>query len=180
MKPNNAPSLSHGFFYLHICSHVGTGPSVRQLYVQGQEINDAGISSSFVVHQDVDGRETNIALGWAVVLGSPFTFTMNLEDEYMSDIFGERGIFLGYVHGIVEALFRRYIEGSQIQTSGEFTDYSLDKSDDRDSELHMIAERDRNDANEHCDQSVERNNKEEGEASNADNKQDISSMGTGL
>ncbi|KAL3017224.1 hypothetical protein AAZX31_06G264600 [Glycine max] len=30
--------------------------------------------------------------------------------EYMSDIFGERGILLGAVHGIVESLFRRYTE----------------------------------------------------------------------
>jgi hypothetical protein len=143
-------------------------------------ISGVGISSSFVVHQNVDGRETIIALGWAVVFGSPFTFATTLEDEYMSDIFGERGILLGAIHGIVEAFFRRYIEGSQIQTSREFTDYSLDKSDDRDSELHMIAERDRNDANYHCDQSIERNNKDEGEASNADNKKDSSIMGTGL
>jgi ketol-acid reductoisomerase len=30
--------------------------------------------------------------------------------EYRSDIFGERGILLGAVHGMVEALFRRYTE----------------------------------------------------------------------
>jgi ketol-acid reductoisomerase len=72
-------------------------------------------------------------------LGSPFTFATTLEDEYKSDIFGERGelrwigrsinvqnphaaeilnswfknfecILLGAVHGVVEALFRRYTE----------------------------------------------------------------------
>ncbi|RID54489.1 hypothetical protein BRARA_G01807 [Brassica rapa] len=32
------------------------------------------------------------------------------EQEYKSDIFGERGILLGAVHGIVESLFRRYTE----------------------------------------------------------------------
>ncbi|XP_058776443.1 uncharacterized protein LOC131650754 [Vicia villosa] len=44
------------------------------------------------------------------VIGSPFTFATTLEHEYKSDIFGERGILLGAVHGIVESLFRRYTE----------------------------------------------------------------------
>jgi ketol-acid reductoisomerase len=73
-------------------------------------VNGSGINASFAVHQDVDGNATNIALGWSVALGSPFTFATTLEDEYRSDIFGERGILLGAVHGIVESLFRRYTE----------------------------------------------------------------------
>lgn len=32
----------------------------------------------------------------------------SLEMEYRSDIFGERGILLGGVHGIVESLYNRY------------------------------------------------------------------------
>eukprot|EP00850_Spirogloea_muscicola_P006625 SM000031S11634 [mRNA] locus=s31:832740:846815:- [translate_table: standard] len=59
---------------------------------------------------DVDGRATNVALGWSIALGSPFTFKTTLEDEYKSDIFGERGTLLGAVHGIVESLYRRYTE----------------------------------------------------------------------
>jgi ketol-acid reductoisomerase len=42
--------------------------------------------------QDVDGRATDVALGWSVALGSPFTFATTLEQEYKSDIFGERGM----------------------------------------------------------------------------------------
>eukprot|EP01018_Ginkgo_biloba_P022602 Gb_35104 [translate_table: standard] len=125
MKPNSILGLSHGFLLGHLQSCAadfpknisviavcpkGMGPSVRRLYVQGKEINGAGINSSFAVHQDVDGRATDVALGWSVALGSPFTFVTTLEDEYKSDIFGERGILLGAVHGIVEALFRRYTE----------------------------------------------------------------------
>ncbi|URE11605.1 Ketol-acid reductoisomerase [Musa troglodytarum] len=117
--------LSHGFLLGHLQSlgldfpknisviavcPKGMGPSVRRLYVQGKEINGAGINSSFAVHQDVDGRAVDVALGWSVALGSPFTFATTLEQEYESDIFGERGILLGAVHGIVEALFRRYTE----------------------------------------------------------------------
>ena len=41
--------------------------------------------------KDVDGRATDVALGWSVALGSPFTFATTLEQEYRSDIFGERG-----------------------------------------------------------------------------------------
>ncbi|RVW69613.1 Ketol-acid reductoisomerase, chloroplastic [Vitis vinifera] len=125
MKPNSILGLSHGFLLGHLQSlgldfpknisviavcPKGMGPSVRRLYVQGKEVNGAGINSSFAVQQDVDGRATDVALGWSVALGSPFTFATTLEQEYKSDIFGERGILLGAVHGIVESLFRRYTE----------------------------------------------------------------------
>ncbi|RLM92647.1 hypothetical protein C2845_PM08G20620 [Panicum miliaceum] len=125
MKPNSILGLSHGFLLGHLQSlgldfpknisviavcPKGMGPSVRRLYVQGKEINGAGINASFAVHQDVDGRATDVALGWSVALGSPFTFATTLEQEYRSDIFGERGILLGAVHGMVEALFRRYTD----------------------------------------------------------------------
>ncbi|KAI4319749.1 hypothetical protein MLD38_033311 [Melastoma candidum] len=125
MKPRSILGLSHGFLLGHLQSlgldfpksisvvavcPKGMGPSVRRLYVQGKEINGAGINSSFAVHQDIDGRATDVALGWSVALGSPFTFATTLEQEYKSDIFGERGILLGAVHGVVESLFRRYTD----------------------------------------------------------------------
>ena len=138
MKPNSILGLSHGFLLGHLQSAgldfpknisviavcpKGMGPSVRRLYVQGKEVNGAGINSSFAVHQviclsflrslvafpcfiqlfstsrcilsvqDIDGRATDVALGWSVALGSPFTFATTLEQEYRSDIFGERGTF---------------------------------------------------------------------------------------
>eukprot|EP00897_Mesotaenium_endlicherianum_P009340 jgi/Mesen1/8434/ME000475S07695 len=125
MKPNSVLGLSHGFLLGHLNANndafrsdisviavcpKGMGPSVRRLYVQGKEVNGSGINASFAVHQDVDGRATDVALGWSIALGSPFTFATTLEDEYKSDIFGERGILLGAVHGIVESLFRRFTE----------------------------------------------------------------------
>lgn len=66
MKPNSILGLSHGFLLGHLQSSgldfpknisviavcpKGMGPSVRRLYVQGKEINGAGINSSFGVHQ---------------------------------------------------------------------------------------------------------------------------------
>ena len=86
------------------------GPSVRRLYEQGREVNGAGINCSFAVHQDIDGRATDYALAWAVGLGSPYTFETTLESEYKSDIFGERGILLGAVHGIAESLYSRFVD----------------------------------------------------------------------
>jgi ketol-acid reductoisomerase len=85
------------------------GPSVRRLYVQGASVNGAGINSSFAVEQDIDGRATDIALGWSVAIGSPYTFQTTLESEFKSDIYGERGILLGAVHGIIESLYRRFV-----------------------------------------------------------------------
>lgn len=46
-----------------------------------------------ILLKDVDGRATDVALGWSIALGSPFTFATTLTQEYKSDIFGERGNF---------------------------------------------------------------------------------------
>jgi ketol-acid reductoisomerase len=116
--------LSHGFLLAHmrnvgaafprsinvigVCPK-GMGPSVRRLYLQGKAINGAGINSSFAIEQDVDGRAVDLALAWSVALGSPYTFQTTLESEYKSDIFGERGILLGAVHGIIESLYGRFV-----------------------------------------------------------------------
>lgn len=124
MKSGATLGLSHGYLLGHLKAEgddfpkdlnvvmvapKGMGPSVRRLYVQGKEVNGAGINASFAVHQDVNGKACDHALGWSVALGSPYSFYTTLEDEYKSDIFGERGILLGGVHGIIEALFRRYV-----------------------------------------------------------------------
>ncbi|HEX5141135.1 MAG TPA: ketol-acid reductoisomerase, partial [Dehalococcoidia bacterium] len=106
MKPGATLGLSHGFLLGHmknigakfpptinavgVCPK-GMGPSVRRLYVQGKSVNGAGINSSFAVEQDIDGRATDIALGWSVAIGSPYTFQTTLESEFKSDIYGERG-----------------------------------------------------------------------------------------
>ena len=124
LRPGVTLGLSHGFLLGHlknvgakfpanvnviaVCPK-GMGPSVRRLYVQGKEVNGAGINASFAVQQDIDGKATDYALGWSVALGSPYTFQTTLESEYKSDIYGERGILLGAVHGIIESLYRRFV-----------------------------------------------------------------------
>src|SRR5207248_1744542 len=123
IRPGATLGLSHGFLlaYLQtlgksfrpdinvigVCP-TGMGPSVRRLYEQGRDIDGAGINCSFAVQQDIDGRTTDYALAWAIGLGSPVTFETTLENEYKSDIFGERGILLGAVHGIAESLYRHF------------------------------------------------------------------------
>jgi ketol-acid reductoisomerase len=124
LRPGATLGLSHGFLLGHlrntgetfpsrvnvigVCPK-GMGPSVRRLYEQGREANGAGINTSFAVEQDTDGRATDTALAWSVALGAPHTFKTTLRSEYLSDIFGERGILLGAVWGIVESLYRRYV-----------------------------------------------------------------------
>lgn len=128
IKPGATLGLSHGFLLGHLNSvgetfpdninviavcPKGMGPSVRQLYVQGKEVNGSGINTSFAVHQDVTGTATDIAIGWAVGVGAPFSFQTTMEMEYRSDIFGERGILLGAIHGITESLWRWMVRNGQ-------------------------------------------------------------------
>ncbi|MFD9890822.1 ketol-acid reductoisomerase [Amycolatopsis sp. NPDC059027] len=123
LRPGTTLGLSHGFLLGHldlvgdefpadvdviaVCPK-GMGASVRALYLQGKEINGAGINASFAVHQDVSGRAVERALGWSVALGAPYTFRTTLRSEYLSDLSGERGILAGALHGIVESLYRRF------------------------------------------------------------------------
>lgn len=124
MKPGATLGLSHGFLLGHLDSvgetfpddmsvilvaPKGMGPSVRRLYVQGKTENGAGINCSFAVESDVNGNATDLAIGWAIAIGAPFCFQTTLRNEYRSDIFGERCILLGAIHGICESLWRRFV-----------------------------------------------------------------------
>lgn len=137
MKDGATLGLSHGFLLGHLESidkyfpkninvvgvcPKGMGPSVRRLYVQGKKVNGAGINTSFAVEQDIDGKATDQALGWAVAVGAPYVFMTTLGSEYRSDIFGERGILLGAVHGIVEALYRRFVMQEGMAADQAFID----------------------------------------------------------
>jgi ketol-acid reductoisomerase len=123
LRPGATLGFSHGFLLGHLTDAgiefpsdidviavcpKGMGASVRALYLQGSEVNGAGINASFAVHQDVTGTATDRALGWSVALGAPFTFQTTLRSEYLSDLSGERAMLLAGVHGIVESLYRRY------------------------------------------------------------------------
>ena len=130
LRPGTTLGLSHGFLlgYLTDASETfpaevdvigvcpkGMGASVRALYLQGAEVNGAGINASFAVHQDVTGRATDRALAWSVALGAPYTFQTTLRSEYLSDLTGERSMLLAGVHGVVESLFQRFCEQGMSQ-----------------------------------------------------------------
>jgi ketol-acid reductoisomerase len=125
LKPGATLGLSHGFLLGHLRASdadfpesvsvigvcpKGMGPSVRRLYEQGRYIDGAGINASVAVHRDLDGRAADRALGWAVAIGAPYIFETTLESEYLSDLVGERSILLGAAHGIVESLYRRFLQ----------------------------------------------------------------------
>lgn len=136
MKEGAVLGLSHGFLLGHLESvgeyfpagmnvigvcPKGMGPSVRRLYVQGKEVNGAGINCSFAVEQDVDGKATDQALGWAIAVGAPYVFKTTLGYEFRSDIFGERGILLGAVHGVSEAMYRNLVMEKGMGEEDAFT-----------------------------------------------------------
>ncbi len=125
LKKGATLGLSHGFLLGHLRSineyfpsdinvigvcPKGMGPSVRRLYEQGKKVDGAGINASFAVEQDYTGKATDYAIAWSIALGSPFSFCTSLEMEFRSDIYGERGILLGAVHGIVECLYRYFVD----------------------------------------------------------------------
>jgi ketol-acid reductoisomerase len=135
LRPGATLGLSHGFLLQHLENEgtsfpdninviavcpKGMGPSVRRLYVQGKEINGAGINSSFAVVQDIDGKATDQAIGWSIALGAPYTFITTLINEFKSDVFGERAILLGAVHGVVEALFRHFMQAEGMSEEEAF------------------------------------------------------------
>lgn len=113
-KPGSTIGLSHGFYLGHLATlgqefredvnlvgvcPKGMGPSVLKLYQQG-----SGINSSFAVERG-DQKSVDLALGWALGIGSPYVFRTTLNNERVSDLVGERAILLGGVHGLVEAAF---------------------------------------------------------------------------
>ncbi len=128
LKPGSTLGFSHGFLIKYwnqinytppdniniigVCPK-GMGPSVSQLYHLGKSTEGAGINSSIAVEQDYTGNSLDVALAWAVGIGSPSIFTTTFEDECTSDLFGERGILLGALHGITEALFIKYLYENQ-------------------------------------------------------------------
>src|SRR5690349_15977826 len=92
------PAALSSYFYTVRCvrlDHLKHVPFTQRtrgsvLWMQGKTVNGSGINASFAVHQDIDGRATDIALGWSIALGSPFSFLTTLKEEYKSDIYGER------------------------------------------------------------------------------------------
>ena len=78
----------------------GSGTSVRRLFKEGR-----GINSSYAIHQDYTGKASEKALAYGIAVGSGYLFETNFEREVTSDLFGERGVLLGAIAGIIEAQY---------------------------------------------------------------------------
>lgn len=125
-KPGAIIGISHGFIAAHLetlgqtlpldhdlimVAPKGMGPSVRDLYVQGLQVDGAGINSSVAVHTNDPQRYDlvrDVANAWSVGIGSPVTFGTSFLSEVTSDLFGERAILLGALWGITESLFKYF------------------------------------------------------------------------
>lgn len=120
MRPGVTLLLCHGFLIGHMKNvgakfredinvvgvfPKGMGDSVRRLYGQGRDINGAGINASWTVYQDYTGTAANIALAWAITIGSPYAFWTTMDMERISDLVGERSDLLAAPWGMVEALY---------------------------------------------------------------------------
>ena len=121
LKSGSTLGFSHGFLLGHLQNNnkefpkdinvvmmapKGMGPSLRKLYKEGK-----GINSSIDVYQEIENSSVNplnLVLGWGISVGSPYIFKTDMESEYISDLFGERAILLGGLHGILEFLFKEY------------------------------------------------------------------------
>lgn len=110
LRPSATLGLSHGFLLGHLHNERRSFPSninvvavcpkgmgflVRQYYLEGR-----GFSATMAVEQNVTGSAKEFALGWGVAIGCPRLFFTTLKNEYVSNMFGERGIILGALHGI--------------------------------------------------------------------------------
>lgn len=78
----------------------GSGKSVRRLFKEGK-----GINSSFAVHQDFSGKARDKAIAFGIGIGSGYLFETTFQKEVTSDLFGERGVLLGAIAGIIEAQY---------------------------------------------------------------------------
>jgi ketol-acid reductoisomerase len=78
----------------------GSGLSLRRNFLDG-----SGINSSFAVFQDYTGRAEQRAFAIGIGIGAGFLFPTTFEKEVFSDLFGERGILMGALAGVMEAQY---------------------------------------------------------------------------
>jgi ketol-acid reductoisomerase len=78
----------------------GSGRTVRSNFLNG-----SGINASYAVYQDYTGRARERALAMGISIGSGYLFPTSFEKEVYSDLFGERGVLMGCLAGVMEAQY---------------------------------------------------------------------------
>jgi len=63
------------------------------------------LKSSFAVFQDATGKAEEKAIALGIAVGSGYLFETTFEKEVTSDLFGERGILMGALAGMIEAQY---------------------------------------------------------------------------
>jgi ketol-acid reductoisomerase len=79
----------------------GSGRSVRKLFTENR-----GINSSFAIFQDATGKARDKVCALGIGVGSGYLFETTFEKEVYSDLFGERGILMGALAGVIEAQYK--------------------------------------------------------------------------
>jgi ketol-acid reductoisomerase len=68
-------------------------------------LEGSGINSSYAIYQDYTGRAEERALAVGIAIGSGYLFPTTFEKEVHSDLFGERGVLMGCLAGVMEAQY---------------------------------------------------------------------------
>ena len=115
LSPGNALYFSHGFSIVYkdqtkvippdgidviMVAPKGSGTSLRRNFLSGE-----GINASFAVYQNVTGRAGERCVALGIGIGSGYLFPTTFEKEVHSDLFGERGVLMGALAGIMEAQY---------------------------------------------------------------------------
>ncbi len=115
LKAGDALYFSHGFGIVYndltgvvppkdidvlLCAPKGSGLNVRRNFLSG-----AGINSSYGVYQDATGRAEERCIALGIAIGSGYLFPTTFEKEVTSDLYGERGILMGALAGVMEAQY---------------------------------------------------------------------------
>lgn len=79
----------------------GSGRSVRKLFTQGK-----GINASYAVYQDATGSAESKVLAFGRAIGSGYLFKTSFKHEVTSDLFGERGVLMGALAGMIAAQYK--------------------------------------------------------------------------
>jgi ketol-acid reductoisomerase len=99
-----APSASHDVIMV---APKGPGHIVRRLYTQG-----LGTPALIAVHQDASGRARDLALAYAMAIGSGRAGVLEttFKEETETDLFGEQSVLCGGVSELIKAGFETLVE----------------------------------------------------------------------
>ena len=78
----------------------GSGTSVRRLFTEKK-----GINSSYAIFQDSTGKTKEKTFAYGIAVGSGYLFETTFTNEVTSDLYGERGVLLGGLAGMIHAQY---------------------------------------------------------------------------